>query len=958
MKNLAKFFVPVAVAAIALVSCQKEVNNDVVTPLDGITITVKAGAESVKADAETKTYLGTYNDVANTVLWGTGEYMKLALTAGEETTFANSTADNADAWDGEPEAIFEFSVTPATASSYVYQGIYPASVAVTSSNTNPASYKVILPSAQNATASTYDPAAYIMVAKPETFDAVQTDWTASFRRATALNKVTLKGLNDDITSVKFTLPEGTAFAGRRYIDLTSGESGNIYSGENEIEVLYATAIPANEGGDKVIWFTSWGVELAEGAEITIVAKSATKSYTKTITARSTGIKFKEGYLNTLGISMSGITGEDLADYSGDYLIGAMRNGTWNLMSSTNPGSYFSDTQTSISTAASDVVYTDFSSAVDVNDYIWRVAKNASGYYIQNVSSGVYLAIQKDANEARAATTLDDGTNYAYFTIEVNASGVATIQSTHFTSKVLYGNAGSNRFAFYSSTSNQEVYLIPAVYDTHTKVTLSFTEDTVSKTTDDYAEFTGQTATASPNETAITDNITYTMTGDAIGTIDASTGAVSLDGHVGSATVTATFAGDETYRSATASYSILVTESGSAQWVLVEDAADVEAGDYVITWNNTYYLPNTTSGKKFPVGSGITATAGVLTNEVTEAMIWTFAGDNTNGFTVSAGTYYLQADNSSDGISIVSSPTTPSKWTVIDGSSNGLLLRGNDGGTRNAAVYNNTDWRYYATGSNYTGTLRLYKYTDNTTWNLESIEITNAPDKTEYRVGASFDPSGMEVTAHYVDADDSNNKKDVVLAHSVLTITPVGALSLTDTEVIISYEGKTATQAITVSESSGDPIVISWTRSSSTDTVTSGYELISNSSKYPGANSGGYYQDAGTAATTINYLILQSTSRASAIFTSTPTSVDLTVTLRGSKDKDPLTYNLYACLIDADGNDIAATVATVTTLATNTFADYEVSIPITGVTSAYGVKIYHTKEDGWNLRYSGMTLTIN
>ena len=37
--------------------------------------------------------------------------------------------------------------------------------------------------------------------------------------------------------------------------------------------------------------------------------------------------------------------------------------------------------------------------------------------------------------------------------------------------------------------------------------------------------------------------------------------------------------------------------------------------------------------------------------------------------------------------------------------------------------------------------------------VESIEITNQPDKLEYKVGESFDSTGMVVTAHYVDGTD-------------------------------------------------------------------------------------------------------------------------------------------------------------------------------------------------------------
>ena len=73
--------------------------------------------------------------------------------------------------------------------------------------------------------------------------------------------------------------------------------------------------------------------------------------------------------------------------------------------------------------------------------------------------------------------------------------------------------------------------------------------------------------------------------------------------------------------------------------------------------------------------------------------------------------------------------------------------------------------------------------------LDSIAITTAPTKVTYVEGESFDPTGMVVTATY---SDQSSK-----AVTGYTYSPNGALALTDTKVVISFEGKTAEQAITV-----------------------------------------------------------------------------------------------------------------------------------------------------------------
>lgn len=77
--------------------------------------------------------------------------------------------------------------------------------------------------------------------------------------------------------------------------------------------------------------------------------------------------------------------------------------------------------------------------------------------------------------------------------------------------------------------------------------------------------------------------------------------------------------------------------------------------------------------------------------------------------------------------------------------------------------------------------------------LTGIAITTPPTKTAYKVGETFDPDGMVVTATY-----SNGAK---LTSPSYTFSPAGALTASDTAITITYtEGgvtKTATQSITV-----------------------------------------------------------------------------------------------------------------------------------------------------------------
>ncbi len=444
MRQLFRYVMSAAIAATALMACQKEIEpqEKVETP-DAINITVHAKVTDLANAGDTKTYI----DGNNTIIWGTGEYMKLALTAGEKTTFATSTDASADAFDGDAEAMFEFSVTPESASEYVYQGLYPASAAATSNNINAANYKVNLPAIQNATASSYDPAAYIMVAKPETFTSVQTVWEASYRRGTALNKITLKNVPDGVSfnKVKITA-EGKILAGGRHFNLTKGEGLEVYGTDATIEVLYATAL---SGTNVDVWFTSWDAEIAEGEKLTIVAYTTdNKSYTKEITARTGGIKFQEGYLNTLGASLSGITPENVASLDGNYVILAENSGNYYALKGEASGTRIASVDYTGSTSS----YTGDASLV------WTIATSGSGYTIKNGSNFIGWTSGNTADLVAEASY--DATK-CLMGIDDNGDGTYKIYVSADATRILAKNTSNAYFGFYTGSGYNALILVPA-----------------------------------------------------------------------------------------------------------------------------------------------------------------------------------------------------------------------------------------------------------------------------------------------------------------------------------------------------------------------------------------------------------------------------------------------------------------------------------------------------------------
>ncbi len=441
----------VAAAAMTFASCQKEIASP--QPLSKV-LTMHADVETTK----------TYLDEDNQVLWGTGESVHLYVGAGETQTFVNSTPT--DEYNGKTSASFSFELGALeTSGEYCLGGVYPASVVVASNNTNSSQFKVQLPATQTSDNGNYDPSAYIMVLKPDVVDELPTEYTASFRRATALNKITLTNVAEDITSVEITVPEGKYLAGRRYFNLTTGESGEIYESGSETNVVKVNG--DFKAGIIDLWFCSWGVELVENEVLTIKMTSATKTYTRSITVRAEGITFQEGDLNTLRINMGSAIVETLATIEGDYLIASKTNNGWFLMTPTNGGTYY-DATSSVSTSET-VSASDFYLVDNIEDYVWRVSKYGIAYSIMSVHTNKYIGYSGSSNQAYAHALGES----AAMDIQLD-NQLAVIESKNVSGHKLKCNAGSPRFAFYTSAQT-DVYMIPWVPDETPRIKVESTD---------------------------------------------------------------------------------------------------------------------------------------------------------------------------------------------------------------------------------------------------------------------------------------------------------------------------------------------------------------------------------------------------------------------------------------------------------------------------------------------------
>lgn len=173
---------------------------------------------------------------------------------------------------------------------------------------------------------------------------------------------------------------------------------------------------------------------------------------------------------------------------------------------------------------------------------------------------------------------------------------------------------------------------------NTQTKLTFPKDSYSfSTTDDLSSFTGQTPTLKAEESELTGKkITYSKTGDDIFTsFEESTGTLALNGKAGTATVTASFSGDETYAASSASYTITVQDNrATPTFTFGKESYTFDLGATVAPFTNQLTAPEGvtvvySSNSEIATVNETTGEVNVNTATVGKATITaTFAGNET------------------------------------------------------------------------------------------------------------------------------------------------------------------------------------------------------------------------------------------------------------------------------------------------------------------------------------------
>lgn len=202
-----------------------------------------------------------------------------------------------------------------------------------------------------------------------------------------------------------------------------------------------------------------------------------------------------------------------------------------------------------------------------------------------------------------ATKSDDNTNLSNL-IEYTSSDADIVAVDSKTGELTFTNTKFGKATITATLPKTDTYQTSTDSyfvenkDNHTATSLSFNGTDVTLTegkTDAGADFTGYTATEANN---IAGTITYAASGDAVATVDPTTGAVTINAAVyGTTTITATFtpADPTQYSGSTATYKITNKKAVDLSEIVFDVSEDKVSGTGKLTLTKSIVKINTSNG---------------------------------------------------------------------------------------------------------------------------------------------------------------------------------------------------------------------------------------------------------------------------------------------------------------------------------------------------------------------------
>ena len=331
------------------------------------------------------------------------------------------------------------------------------------------------------------------------------------------------------------------------------------------------------------------------------------------------------------------------------------------------------------------------------------------------------------------------------------------------------------YTFFSMTTpSNAVYFsqITVYYEDESGKTPTQLSWSAPTATVDLASEVKEFPTLTKNPESLT-GITYSSSNADVATVNEATGEIAIVA-CGQTTIKAAYAGDDTYASSSANYTLRVVDNSIA------------AGEYTFPINNWFWATNYTGSFKVEKAglklqgqqNGISISLGNVNS--TNAYV-----DDNETRTYSS---YIMTVNAPEGYVLKKIEFVGTRWQ-----SSTLNASAGNMGAQKIWSGNVSSVEFYFAGTCEIKNVKIAYEKAAPAKTLTSIAITGEPAKTEYTEGDAFSAEGLVVTATYDDASTAVVTADATWSFSPATL----AASTTSVTATATYNEKTASETYNV-----------------------------------------------------------------------------------------------------------------------------------------------------------------
>ena len=690
MKKIFKTLAIVAVAALGLTACENDINEQI-KENEGEKVTVEV--VGTVADLTRSTF-GEINTTDGKVpsTWSGNEIVGFSAAEATPVTATNTTAGATASFSVEFASIADgdtvYAVSPYQTGSWALGGF----TGISASNDD---FYVTIPVEQTPLATSVDESAHLMIGQA-TYEEGSA-MTMTFNHVAAYGKMNITNFaGNGVKSIEMTFPVNVAGQG----------AWCYYAGENvgTIANLKSNTITINP--EKVtnvangVWFIVAPVGALVGDLKIVVTDDNDDTYTKTIklTAEK-GISFVKGQVSNFTVNMEDVAVDGDVEGSWNKIteLSQLTDGCQAIIVAENGDKYYAltangtnrPTQTEVKVTSDAIENSYIEDAM-----ILTVGVSDGNYTFQNGSA--YLVSNSNTTpnfKTSGNTTFGVTANGDYF----------NVQNTSDSRYIALYTSGTDWRAYTSLTQSNSVpslsfYVKDAQPDNRLESSLTFNKSEIEVDLKNGipTDFTESDYTLTPAG----GELTWSSDNAEVATVDAE-GNVTIEGATGTAVITATFAGNGSYKGCSAEYTIKVTDSsnvGSEQYTVVKDIANLTEGTYYIVTETNYLYNGAINSGHLQCATAAISTSGAITipDGAVAVTLTSTGADNSYYIKDANGKYITATKASSGGFSLAASDSYG--WTFSNVNSYLLAIYNKTGAAAHFRSYNNS-FRTYGNNTN-------------------------------------------------------------------------------------------------------------------------------------------------------------------------------------------------------------------------------------------------------------------